>query len=373
MKAVRFHQYGDPDVLRYEDVEQPVPGAGQVRVRVAATSFNLVDANIRAGFMQGPIPVTLPHSPGIDVAGTVDALGEGVTAVPVGDQVIGFLPMAGPGAAAEYVLAPVEALTPAPKSVALSDAAALPLVGLTAWQALFEHVKLTAGQRVLVNGAGGAVGGYAVQLAKQAGAVVIATAGPRSSRCVTAAGADKVIDHTTADIAAAVSQPVDVVLNLAPVEPAQLDALLGLIRPGGDAQWRAIWPVVTGRGRDPRAGDAAGDRIPQVHDLVAGNNFSAVCRSVGIPFDAWVEARPAKRNPDRPRLCDQHVLSIRRPAVDCRPHSRPPDVPRRNHADPRPYEYECRWLRDHAERVARPDRRPRVRLRRKPRYPGVPR
>ncbi|MEU2866419.1 NADP-dependent oxidoreductase [Streptomyces mirabilis] len=241
MKAVRFHQYGDPDVLRYEDVEQPVPGAGQVRVRVAATSFNPVDANIRAGFMQGPIPVTLPHSPGIDVAGTVDALGEGVTGIQVGDQVIGFLPMAGPGAAAEYVLAPVEALTPAPKSVALSDAAALPLVGLTAWQALFEHAKLTAGQRVLVNGAGGAVGGYAVQLAQQAGAFVIATAGPRSSRRVTAAGADEVIDHTTADVAAAVSQPVDVVLNLAPVEPAQLDALLGLVRPGGVLVNTTVW------------------------------------------------------------------------------------------------------------------------------------
>ncbi|MFB8135383.1 NADP-dependent oxidoreductase [Streptomyces mirabilis] len=241
MKAVRFHQYGDPDVLRYEDVEQPVPGAGQVRVRVAATSFNPVDANIRAGFMQGPIPVTLPHSPGIDVAGTVDALGEGVTGIQVGDQVIGFLPMAGPGAAAEYVLAPVEALTPAPKNVALSDAAALPLVGLTAWQALFEHAKLTAGQRVLVNGAGGAVGGYAVQLAKQAGAFVIATAGPRSSRPVTAAGADEVIDHTTANVAAAVSQPVDVVLNLAPVEPAQLDALLGLIRPGGVLVNTTVW------------------------------------------------------------------------------------------------------------------------------------
>ena len=241
MKAVRFHEYGDPDVLRHEDVEQPVPGAGQVRVRVAATSFNPVDANIRAGFMQGPIPVTLPHTPGIDVAGTVDALGEGVTGVQVGDQVIGFLPMAGPGAAAEYVVAPAEVLTPAPKSVELSDAAALPLVGLTAWQALFEHAELTAGQRVLVNGAGGAVGGYAVQLAHQAGAHVIATAGPRSDLRVTAAGADEVIDHTTGDVVTAVSEPVDAVLNLAPVEPAQLTALLGLIRPGGVLVNTTVW------------------------------------------------------------------------------------------------------------------------------------
>ena len=78
MKAVRFHEYGDPDVLRYEDVEQPVPGAGEVRLRVAATSFNPVDDGIRGGYLQGPFPVTLPHTPGIDVAGTVDALGDGV-------------------------------------------------------------------------------------------------------------------------------------------------------------------------------------------------------------------------------------------------------------------------------------------------------
>ncbi|MER7680707.1 NADP-dependent oxidoreductase [Streptomyces sp. NPDC096934] len=256
MKAVRFHQYGDPDVLRHETVEQPVPGAGQVRVRVAATSFNPVDANIRAGFMRGPIPVTLPHTPGIDVAGTVDALGEGVTGIQVGDQVVGFLPMAGPGAAAEYVLAPAEVLTAAPKSVALSDAAALPLVGLTAWQALFEHAELTAGQRVLINGAGGAVGGYAVQLAKRAGAHVIATAGPRSGRRVTAAGADEVVDHTTADVVATVSRTVDVVLNLAPVEPAQLDALPGLIRPGGVLVNTTVWmPAPTDEGRGVRGVD----------------------------------------------------------------------------------------------------------------------
>ncbi|MEU4746097.1 alcohol dehydrogenase catalytic domain-containing protein, partial [Actinosynnema sp. NPDC023658] len=114
MKAVRFHEYGTPDVLRYEDVEQPVPGPGEVRVRVAATSFNPVDGNIRAGFMHEPIPVELPHTPGFDVAGTVDALGEGVDGLAVGDDVIGFLPMGAAGAAAQYVLAPAGVLAPAP-------------------------------------------------------------------------------------------------------------------------------------------------------------------------------------------------------------------------------------------------------------------
>lgn len=241
MKAVRFHEYGDPDVLRYEDLEQPVPGTGEVRIRVAATSFNPVDGNIRGGYMRGPIPVVLPHTPGIDVAGTVEALGEGVDGIEVGDEVIGFLPMTGDGAAAQYVIAPAEILARAPESIPLPDAAALPVVGLTAWQALFDHAGLTAGQRVLVNGAGGAVGGYAVQLAKRAGAHVIATAGPRSGERVRTAGADEVIDHTATEVIEAVTEPVDVVLNLAPVEPAQLAALVALVRPGGVVVNTTVW------------------------------------------------------------------------------------------------------------------------------------
>ena len=175
MKAIRFHQYGDTDVLRYEDVPTPDPGPGQVRVRVAGTSFNGVDANIRAGNMQGPMPLTLPHVPGVDLAGTVDALGPDVEAPAVGERVVAFLPFVADGASAEHVLVPAGDLAPAPASIPLADAAALPVAGLTAWQALFEHAGLTEGQRILVNGASGAVGGYAVQLARAAGATVIAT------------------------------------------------------------------------------------------------------------------------------------------------------------------------------------------------------
>ena len=241
MKAVRFHEYGGPEVLRYEDVDQPAPGTGQVRLRVAATTFNGVDANIRGGNMRGPIPVDLPHTPGIDVAGTVEALGDGVGSLAVGDRVIGFLPMTGPGASAEYVIAPAEVLTAAPATVPLADAAALPLVGLTAWQALFEHAKLTTGQRVLINGAGGAVGAYAVQFAKDAGAHVIATAGPGSRNRVQDAGADEIIDHTTSEVATGVTEPVDVVLNLAPVDPDRLGALVPLIRDGGTLVNTTVW------------------------------------------------------------------------------------------------------------------------------------
>ena len=233
MKAVRFYEYGDPDVLRYEDVEQPTPGAGEVRLRVAATSFNGVDAGIRGGYLQGPFPVKLPHTPGIDVAGTVDALGEGVENVTVGDAVIAFLPMTAPGAAAEFVIAPTQVLAPAPTSIPLPDAAALPMVGLTARQALFDDAGLQEGQRVLINGAGGAVGGYAVQLAKRAGAQVIATASARSAERARSAGADEVIDHADKSVADAVAEPVDVLLNLARIAPDQLVALAALVKDGG--------------------------------------------------------------------------------------------------------------------------------------------
>jgi NADPH:quinone reductase-like Zn-dependent oxidoreductase len=246
MKAVRFHEYGDPGVLRSEDVDEPAPGTGQVRVRVAATTFNGVDGNIRAGFMQGPMPLTLPHIPGLDVAGTIDAIGEGVSDVNVGDHVVGFLPFVVDGASAEYVLAPAESLAPAPTSIPLADAAALPLVGLTAYQALFEHAELKAGQRILISGAGGAVGGYAVQLAKAAGASVIATGSLRSSEHLTAAGADEVIDHTTTEVTTAVTEPVDVLLNLAPITPDQFTALTALVRDGGVVVSTTVWMPAPG-------------------------------------------------------------------------------------------------------------------------------
>ena len=256
MRAVRFHEYGDPTVLRTDEVDRPTPAAGEVRIRVAATSYNPVDANIRAGFMQGPIPVTLPHTLGSDVAGTVDALGAGVTGLAAGDTVVGFLGMSTEGASAEYVVAPAEVLAPAPTAIPLADAAAFPLVGLTAWQALFDHGGLTAGRRVLVNGAGGAVGGYAVQLAHGAGAHVVATAGPGSRDRVERDGADVVVDHTTTDVVTAVTEPVDVLLNLAPVDAERCAARVGLVRDGGVVVSTTVWlPAPADEARGVRAVD----------------------------------------------------------------------------------------------------------------------
>ena len=221
MKAVRFHEFGGPEVLRYEEADQPVPGPGQVLVKVAGTAYNPVDAAFRAGFMQQAMPVKLPFIPGLDLAGTV---------VDSGEQVIAFLPMTSDGASAEFVVVDRELLAPAPTSVPLADAAALPSGALTAWQGLFEQAGLQSGQRILINGAGGAVGGFAVQLAKQAGAYVIATASPRSVAAVRSAGADEIIDHTTT---AVTTEPVDVVLNLVRADEATMAGLVALVKPGG--------------------------------------------------------------------------------------------------------------------------------------------
>jgi NADPH:quinone reductase-like Zn-dependent oxidoreductase len=299
MKAIRFHQYGDTDVLRYEDVAVPDPGAGQVRVRVAGTTFNGVDANIRAGNMQGPMPLTLPHIPGLDLAGTVDALGTDVDSLAVGDRVVGFLPFVVDGASADYVLAPAESLAAAPTSIPLADAAALPLVGLTAWQALFEHADLTSGQRILVNGASGAVGGYAVQLARAVGAHVIATGSLSNEQHLLELGADEVIDHTTTDATSAVTEPLDVLLNLAPITPEQLSALAALVGAGGVVVNTTVWmPAPSDEARGVRGIDLyVRSDAQQLSELVSrvdrGELVVDVAERVALSDLASVHARAA--------------------------------------------------------------------------------
>ncbi|MFG6503329.1 FAD-binding protein [Microbacterium sp. P05] len=269
MKAVRFHEFGGPEVLRYEDADQPVAGEGQVLIRVAGSAFNPADSGIRSGTL--PFPVSLPHVPGYDVSGTIAALGTGVTDFQVGDAVVGFIPMGADGSAAQYVVAPADVLAVAPSSIDLSDAAALPSVALTAWQALFDLADLKDGQRLLITGAGGSVGGYAIQLAKRAGAYVIATASPRSRDSVTAAGADEVIDHTSSAVLDSVHEPVDVLLNLAPISPEEFAGLVALVRDGGIVVSTTAW--MTTPGDDTRGVRTAGvfveAKVDELSQLVA--------------------------------------------------------------------------------------------------------
>jgi NADPH:quinone reductase-like Zn-dependent oxidoreductase len=179
-------------------------------------------------------PVAFPHIPNYDVAGVITEIGEGVSGWSTGDAVVAYLPLTAPGAAAEYATVPAEALAAAPRAVDLADAAALPSAGLTAWQSLFDHASLKAGQHILINGAGGAVGGYAVQLAKQAGADVTATASTRSADRIRSYGADRVIDYTATPLPDAVAgRQFDVVLNLVRTSPEETAALAELTADGG--------------------------------------------------------------------------------------------------------------------------------------------
>jgi len=235
MKAIRYHRYGGSDVLAYEDSPRPVPGPRQVLVEVAATSFNPVDAGIRGGYLAEVYAIEFPHIPGVDVSGTIVEIGEGVDGWNIGDDVVAFLPLDADGAAAQFALAPAESLAAAPTSVALPDAAALPEAGLTAWQSLFEIAGLTGGQSILINGASGAVGGYAVQLAKQAGAVVTATAKARDVDRLLGYGADRTVDYIdyTRSPLAVEGAPFDGVLNLIPTTDEQTAGLIEVVADGG--------------------------------------------------------------------------------------------------------------------------------------------
>ncbi len=230
MKALRFHEYGEPDVLVVENVPRPTPDSHAVLVKVAASSFNPADVALRSGAFAEMLPLDLPHTLGMDVAGTVVDVGAQVTGTAVGDHVIAFLSPDMTGAAAEYVVVPESLLARAPSSIPLPDSAAFPSTAITAWQALFEHGRLQSGQRVLVCGAGSVVGSYAVQLAVSAGANVIAYAGPGSIDRVAGYGASAVIDYSAQAVASAVPPLVDLVVNFA---PSTVEELAPLVRDGG--------------------------------------------------------------------------------------------------------------------------------------------
>lgn len=228
---MRIHRYGDPSVIRLEDVPRPTPGPGEVLIAVAATSFNPSDLGLRRGLLRAIFPLDLPYTLGGEVAGTVVEVGAGVRSHAVGDRVVGRLDEG--GAAAECVVAAADLVVPAPTAMPLAHAAAIPIAGGTAWQAVFEHADVRPGQRVLVNGAGGGVGGFAVQLARHVGAYVIATASPRSADVVRRLGADQIVDYTAEPVAESVDGPVDAILNLVVVGAREAATLPTLVRPGG--------------------------------------------------------------------------------------------------------------------------------------------
>src|SRR6266705_4063676 len=197
MKAVQVHNYGGPEVLHFEDAPRPTPGSGELLIKVHAASVNAIDWKARAGYLKDVFPLPLPYVPGWDVSGIVEAVGSGVTNFKKGDEVYARPDAArnGKGTYAEYVVAKETEAALKPKSIDHVHAAAIPVVALTAWQALFDKAGLSKSQRILIHGAAGGVGSFAVQLAKWKGAHVIGTASTRNQAFLRELGVDEPIDY----------------------------------------------------------------------------------------------------------------------------------------------------------------------------------
>ncbi|MEM7670214.1 MAG: NADP-dependent oxidoreductase, partial [Pseudomonadota bacterium] len=180
MKAVRFHAYGDPSVLQFEDVPDPSPGPDEVLLDVHAAGVNPLDWKIRSGALAEGIPLPLPFILGWDVAGTVLATGSDVGDFEMGDKVFGMIPMGAPGAYADYATAPANAMAKAKTDLPIEVLAAIPVVGLAAWQLIHEVGALAPGERVALIGAAGQVGRISITLAGQIDGVEVMAIGRRA-------------------------------------------------------------------------------------------------------------------------------------------------------------------------------------------------
>lgn len=210
MKAARIHRFGGPDVIVIDDLPRPEPGANEILVRVKSAGVGPWDAFIREqqSVVHSPLPITL----GSDLSGLVEAIGPGVTAFQSGDEVYGVTNPEFVGGYAEFAVAKAGMIAPKPLTLSFEEAAGAPVVAVTAWQMLFEYAEARQGQSVLIHGAGGSVGAFAVQLATHAGLQVFATASASDIPYVRNLGADTAIDYRTGRFEQAVPR-VDIVLD----------------------------------------------------------------------------------------------------------------------------------------------------------------
>lgn len=230
MNAVRLHSYGDPEVLVYEMASRPEPQADEVLIRVHAAGVNPADWKMRQGYLREKFPFPLPLILGYDLAGVVEAVGSQVGHLAVGDEVFTMLPLHQLGAYAEYAVAKASLVALKPSRLDFLTAAGVPSIALTAWQALFDLAKLQSGQTILIHGASGGVGRFAVQFARWKGAIAIGTASAQSSESLKELGVDQVIDYQHERFEEKVTS-VDVVLDTIGGETRQRS--WQLLKPGG--------------------------------------------------------------------------------------------------------------------------------------------
>jgi len=230
MKAIVIHEYGGPEVLKYEDVPRPEPKEDQLLVRVIAAGVNPVDGLIRSGMFSKYETAVFPMILGADIAGVVEKAGNKITKFKAGDPVFAYASLKSGGGYAEYALTTEREAAPKPKSLTYVNAAAVPVVALTAWQALIDTAKLSAGQAMLIHGGSGGVGTFAIQIAKAHGAKVIATASTANQDLLKQLGADVTIDYTKQKFED-VAKDVDVVLDS--VGNDTLARSYGVVKKGG--------------------------------------------------------------------------------------------------------------------------------------------
>jgi NADPH:quinone reductase-like Zn-dependent oxidoreductase len=230
MKAARIHAYGASSEIRIEDAPLPTLNDDDVLIRVVATSVNPVDWKIRKGYLKSFIPYDMPLTMGWDVSGIVEKIGPAVTRFKPGDAVYSRPDIVRNGAYAEYVAVREVEIALKPATISHVEAASLPLVSITAWEALFTTANLSPGQRVLIHAGAGGVGSIAVQLARAKGAHVTATASAGKLAMVRSLGADEVIDYHAQDFAT-VAKEMDVVFDT--IGGAVQEKSWGVLKPGG--------------------------------------------------------------------------------------------------------------------------------------------
>lgn len=263
MKTVRAHGFGGPEQLQIDDIADPQPGPGQVRIRVKSIGVNPVDWKLMSG--KSPLPIDLPLTPGGDVAGTIDAVGEGATDFAVGDDVFALLGLT--GGYAEAVVTDAANVAPKPSNLGFDDAASLPLVALTAWQGFLADGRDLSGLNILIhNGAGGA-GTAAIQIAKARGASVLATASAANANYVKSLGADEVVDFRVSQVSG-VEQKYDIMLDLVG-NPEAMD-LWALVKSGGSVI------RIAGGADAPQLADEGGLRVYKVRVRANGAQLAEI-------------------------------------------------------------------------------------------------
>ena len=235
MRALRIHAHGGPEVMRLEEAATPVPGPGQVLVRVRAASVNPIDWKMRRGLMEKVFPLTFPRTLGRDCAGELE-----------GGLVAGVTDLRTDGTHAEYALLPADQAAPIPEGLDPAEAASLCVTGLAAYIALVENARLVGGQRVLVHAGAGGVGSLAIQMARGLGAEVFTTASPANRDYCTALGAAQVIDYRNQDFTTALP-PCDVVLDTLGGEAHRRS--MKMLKPGGVLVALAAAPIPRGQRR----------------------------------------------------------------------------------------------------------------------------